>query len=67
MHKVGIFFFKPVKGSRYWQKLEMRIKYWPEITKFAISENRPFTCEVTAEAGLRRLLQQSNLNPAFYR
>jgi len=54
-HGLGIFFFKPVKGTKYWQKLEMIVKYWPEICKIALRETKPFAYDIKHRGGVQKL------------
>ena len=46
-HNIGAFFLKPPKGYRYWDKVELIIKYWPQIVKIIKTNKVPYTYIIT--------------------
>ncbi len=52
---VGVFHFKPPKGSKYWPQIEFLIKAWPEIREAAINGRLPFLCEFRTNGKLNYL------------
>ena len=43
-YNLGMFYFRPPSknGFSYWGMLRLLVKHWPEITKIATREKRPF-------------------------
>jgi hypothetical protein len=46
-HNIGAFFLKVPNGYRYWQRVEMVIKHWPDIVKLVKSNKVPFVYFIT--------------------
>jgi len=46
-HNIGAFFLKPPKGYRYWDKVELIVKFWPQIVKIIKNDQVPFTYFIT--------------------
>lgn len=57
-HNLGIFFLKAQtkkSGLSVWQMVEMLARSWPEITKLAVEEKRPFGYEVFINGKLKKI------------
>jgi len=57
-HKLGIFFLKSKtkkSGLQVWQMVEMLARSWPEISKIAVEEKRPFGYEVYLSGKLKKI------------
>lgn len=50
-HQLGMFYFRPPSknGFSYYDMLKIMIKHWPEITKIATREKRPFAYQITSK------------------
>lgn len=46
-HHIGAFFLKTPKGYRYWDKVELIVKCWPQITKIIKTNQVPYTYFIT--------------------
>lgn len=46
-HNIGAFFLKPPKGYRYWAKVELIVKYWPQIVDIIKTQQVPYTYFIT--------------------
>jgi hypothetical protein len=46
-HNIGAFFLKVPNGYRYWQRVEMVIKHWPDIVKLINSNKVPYVYFIT--------------------
>lgn len=55
---VGVFHFKPPKGSKYWSQLEFLMKAWPSIRETALRERPPFLYDFRTNGKLNPLLLQ---------
>ncbi|MFP4370141.1 MAG: hypothetical protein ACLFR2_11220 [Candidatus Kapaibacterium sp.] len=49
-YNLGMFYFRPPSksGFSYWDMLVLMIKHWPDITRKAIEENKPFSYRITS-------------------
>jgi hypothetical protein len=54
---LGLFYFRPPSknGWGYWDILTLFVKTWPQVTRIATSEDRPFEYCVSARAGISRM------------
>ncbi len=51
-YNIGMFYFRPPSknGFTYWDMLKMLVKHWPEITKIAAKEKRPFSFKASSRS-----------------
>ncbi|WP_200974848.1 hypothetical protein [Echinicola sp. 20G] len=57
-HRVGMFFLRgpsKKKGLSIWEMVQALAKQWPEISKIAIQEPKPFAYQITLKGKLKRL------------
>lgn len=56
-YKLGMFYFRPPskRGFHYWDMLKLMVKHWPDITKIALTEKRPFAYRVTSRGRVKEL------------
>lgn len=54
-HKVGMFIFRPPKGTGYWIRIEYFIKAWPNIRGAAMNKRPPFIFEFRTNGKLKEL------------
>ena len=47
-HNIGAFFLKAPKGTRYWGKVELIIKHWPQIVHLIKTNKTPYSFLITA-------------------
>ena len=47
-HNIGAFFLKAPKGTKYWGKVELMIKHWPQIVQLIKTSKTPYTYFITA-------------------
>lgn len=40
---MGVFFLKAPKGTKYWGKVELMIKHWPQIVQIINTVRPPYT------------------------
>ena len=53
-YNIGAFFIKSPKGSKYWNRVELMVKHWPNIVKIINSEKVPYTYFITSKTIARR-------------
>lgn len=53
--KLGVFFIKPPKNFRYWDKVKMIVNFWQDIVEVIKTSKRPFLCEITLRGGVKKL------------
>jgi len=55
--KLGMFYVRPPakKGFLYWDMVKLLVKHWPEITKIATRESRPFAFKITSRSKIEPL------------
>jgi hypothetical protein len=46
-HKLGAFFLKTPKGYKYWDKMLIILKHWPEIVKIIQTKKPPYVYIIT--------------------
>jgi hypothetical protein len=57
-YSLGVFFLKALtkkSGLSVWQMVEVLARNWPEITKIAVDEERPFGYEVYVTGKLKKI------------
>jgi hypothetical protein len=42
-YQMGVFFLKAPKGTKYWGKVELIVRYWPDIVQIINTTKTPFT------------------------
>jgi len=54
---LGMFYIRPPSkvGFRYWDMVKLLIKHWPDITRIATREKRPFAFKITSRSNIERL------------
>jgi hypothetical protein len=53
-YNIGAFFLSPPKGSKYWNRVEIIIKHWPEIVRLINNSKTPYTYFISARKVERR-------------
>lgn len=56
-YNLGMFYIRtPSKsGFLYWDMVKLLVKHWPEITRIATRENRPFAFKISSRSNIERL------------
>ncbi len=55
--KLGMFYFRPPSktGFRYWDMVGLMVKHWPDISKIALTEKRPFAYKVSSRGKIEEI------------
>lgn len=56
-YNLGMFYFRPPSknGFKYWDMLKLMVKLWPQITRIATRQERPFAFKVSSRSEIEAL------------